>query len=306
MKKLKAGRHAIEVSNPDKIIFPKSKITKLELVEYYQRIAPFMLPFLKNRLISMLRFPDGITGEGFYQKDASPYFPDWIKRVAVPKSSGGKVQYVMCNNAETLVYLASQLVLTPHIWLSSVPKLDYPDRMIFDLDPSPGVDFTQIRWAAKELKAVLDKLGIPVFIMTTGSRGVHLVIPLKRVHTFEFTRTFAHDLAELLVHQYPKQLTLIMSKAKRGKRIFVDYLRNGFGATGAAPYAVRAHEGAPVATPVAWSELGTVTPQKYTIKTIFRRLKAKKDPWANLSKKACSLKAARKKLDVMRKNAGLP
>ena len=305
MKKLKVGRHIIEVSNPDKIIFPKSKITKLEFVEYYERIAPFMLPFLKNRPISMQRFPDGIDKKGFFQKDASPYFPAWIKRVAVPKSSGGDVQYVVCNNAETLVYLASQLVVTPHIWLSSVPKLDYPDRMIFDLDPSPGVDFAQIRWAAKELKAVLDELGIPVFIMTTGSRGVHLVIPLKRVHTFEFTRAFARDLAALLVYRYPKKLTLQMSIKKRGKRIFVDYLRNGFGATGAAPYAVRAHEGAPVATPIAWSELAAITPEKYTIKTIFRRLKAKKDSWATMSKKACSLKAARKQLDVMRKNAGL-
>jgi bifunctional non-homologous end joining protein LigD len=306
MKKLKVGNRIIEVSNPDKIIFPKSKISKLEFVEYYRRIAPFMLPFLKNRPISMQRFPDGIASDGFYQKDASPYFPSWIKRVEVPKANGGKVHYVICNNAETLVYLASQLVITPHLWLSSLPKLDCPDRMIFDLDPSPGVNFTQIRWAAKELKAMLDELGIPVFIMTTGSRGVHLVIPLKRIHTYDFVRSFAHDLAELLVHEYPKKLTLAMSKAKRGKRIFVDYLRNGFGATGAAPFSVRAHEGAPVATPFDWSELAAITPQKYTIKTIFRRLKTKKDPWANIAKKACSLKAARNKLDVMRKNAGLP
>lgn len=306
MKKLKVGNRIIEVSNPDKIIFPKSKITKLEFVEYYQRIAPFMLSFLKNRPISMQRFPDGIASEGFYQKDAAAYFPAWIKRVEVPKVSGGMVHYVVCNNAEILVYLASQLMITPHLWLSSLPKLHYPDRIIFDLDPSPGVDFAQIRWAAKELKAVLDEFGLPVFIMTTGSRGVHLVIPLKRVHTFEFARTFAHDLAELLVHQHPKQLTLEMSKAKRGKRIFVDYLRNGFGATGAAPYSVRALEGAPVATPFDWCELAAITPQKYTIKTIFRRLKAKKDPWANISKEACSLKVARMRLDEMRNNAGLP
>lgn len=304
-KKLKVGKRIIEISNPDKIIFPKSKITKLEFVEYYQRIAPYMLPYLKNRPISMKRYPDGITGEGFFQKDASPYFPSWIKRIAVPKESGGSVHYVLCNNVETLVYLASQLVLTPHIWLSTTPKLYYPDRIIFDLDPSPGVDFNEVKWAAKEFKVVLDELNIPVFIMTTGSRGVHLVIPLKRMHTFDFARSFAHDLAELLVQRYPKKLTLTMSKAKRGKRIFVDYLRNGFGATGAAPYSVRAHEGAPVATPFNWSELKTITPQKYTIKTIFRRLKAKKDPWATLSRKACSLKTARKKLHQMRKIAGL-
>ena len=126
MKKVKVGKHSIEISNPDKIIFPKSKITKLEFVEYYKRIAPKMLPYLKNRPISMKRYPDGIQGKGFFQKDASPYFPDWIKRTNVPKEGGGMVHYVVCNNAATLVYLAQQLMMTPHIWLSSLPKLKFP------------------------------------------------------------------------------------------------------------------------------------------------------------------------------------
>lgn len=303
--KIKVGKRTIEISNTDKIIFPKAKITKLEFVEYYQRIAPHMLPFMKNHPVSMQRFPDGITGKNFFQKDASSYFPDWIKRVAVSKEEGGKVHYVVCNDAATLVYLASQLVLTPHIWLSSIPKLNYPDRIIFDLDPSPGVTFADIRWAAMELKKLLEMLKLPTFIMTTGSRGVHVVVPLKKIHTFDFVRKFAHDLAELAVAQFPKKLTLQLPKSKRGKRIFVDYLRNGFGATGAAPYSVRAHEGAPVATPFDWDELGNITPQKYNIRNIFKRLSKVKNPWALFNKKACSLKTARKKLDQMRKDAGL-
>lgn len=295
---MKIGTRTIEISNPDKVIFPKSKITKLELIEYYARIAPVMLPYLKNRPISMQRFPNGIAGELFYQKDAPDYFPPYIKRVNVPKEDGGIVHYPVANNEAALVYLATQLMV-PHVWLSTAPKLKYPDRMIFDLDPSPGVTFADVRWAARELKKLLDELGLPAFIMTTGSRGVHVVIPLKRLHTFEFVRAFAHDIAQLLISHHPDRLTLQMAKAKRGKRIFVDYLRNGFGATGVAPYAVRPIENAPVATPFDWDELGAITSNSYTIRTIFKRLKAVRDPWKLFFTSACSLKKARKKLDFM-------
>lgn len=299
MKKIKVGNYSIEISNPDKLIFPKAKITKLEFVEYYQKIALYMLPYLKNRPVTMLRFPDGITKKGFYHKDAPPYFPDYIKRLSVSKKEGGVVHYPVCNNAASLVYLASQLTITPHLWLSTAPKLNYPDRIIFDLDPSAGVEFELIRWAAREIKKLLDQLKLPAFIMTTGSRGVHIIIPLKPIHTFDDTRAFAREIAQFLAHQYPQKLTIEISKKKRGKRIFIDYLRNSFGATGVAPYAVRAVEGAPVATPFDWHELSSITPQKYTIRTIFKRLSRKKDPWASLAKKACSIKSARKKLDQM-------
>ncbi len=295
MKKLKVGAHAIEISKEDKIIFPKSKITKLQLVEYYQKITPFMLPYLKNRPISMQRFPNGINGDVFYQKDAPDYFPSYIKRVIVPKEEGA-VHYPVANNEAALIYMATQLMV-PHVWLSTSPKLHYPDHMIFDLDPSPGVTFAMIRWAAQELKTLLDELDLPAYIMTTGSRGVHIWVPLKKKDRFDFVHQFAHDIAQVLVHQYPEKLTIEMSKKKRGKRIFVDYLRNGFGATGVAPYSVRIIENAPVAIPFDWKELPRITPQKYTIKNIFRRLKGKKDPWAGMMQKAVSLKVARKVLD---------
>jgi bifunctional non-homologous end joining protein LigD len=286
---IKVGTRTIELSNQDKILFPKSKITKGDLVTYYQKIAPYMVPHVKDRPLSMLRYPNGITHEGFYQKETPDYFPSWIKTVTIAKKEDGKTNYVMMNDAATLAYLANQGLITPHIWLSRAPKVNNPDRLIFDLDPSPGVGFDTIRWAARELKKKLEEKKLPVFIMTTGSRGVHVVVPLKRLHTFDQVKSFAHAIARELVTEFPSKLTLEMSKAKRGKRIFVDTLRNAFAQTGVAPYGVRAIEGAPVAAPIEWKELGSVTPQKFTIKNIFRRLKAKGDLWKNIEKDAVKL-----------------
>ena len=302
-RNIKVGRYIVTLTNEDKIIFPKSKITKRELIDYL-RIAPIMIPYMKNRPISMQRFVKGIGEEGFYQKDAGTYFPLWIKTKPIKKQEGGKVNYVVVNNAATLVYLTNQLSITNHIWLSRIDKLQYPDRMIFDLDPSKGVKFEQVRWTAKQLKELLDELTLPSFAMTTGSRGVHVVVPLKRIHNFEYTRTFANDVATLLAHRYPKKITVEVRKKKRGKRVFVDWLRNAFGQTGVAPYSVRAIERAPIATPIEWRELfDTVDSQSFTIKNIFNRIKQKKYPWRQINKSVCSLKQARKRLDNMLEDA---
>ncbi|HEB41946.1 MAG TPA: ATP-dependent DNA ligase [Candidatus Dependentiae bacterium] len=306
-RKIKCGRYTVTVTTENKILFPKAGITKGDLIRYYERIAPIMIPHLKNRPLMMHRFVHGITGEGFYQKDAPDYFPSWIAVAPIEKKEGGIVRYVLCNNAATLVYIANQLCITPHIWLSRVPKVDYPDRMIFDLDPSKGVSLSVIRWAAKKIKELLEKCGLTPFVMTTGSRGFHVVVSLKKIHTFDYTRTFARDLARLLVHRYPYKLTLEMRKDKRGKRIFVDTLRNAFAQTGVAPYGVRAKPGAPIATPIEWHELlkKGIKPQSYTIKNIFRRLSRKKDPWLSIDRAAVSLKQARKKLDILLQEEGL-
>jgi bifunctional non-homologous end joining protein LigD len=175
--------------------------------------------------------------------------------------------------------------------------------MIFDLDPSPRVDFKQVKWAAQQLKKVLESLQLPTFVMTTGSRGLHVVIPLKPVMLFDEVRHLAQAVAHHLVVQYPKKLTLEIRKNKRGKRIFVDTLRNAWSATAVAPYAVRAKEGAPIATPLMWQELsGLKSPQAYTIKNIFQRLSRKKDPWRDIQKKAVTLSNAIKKVDLLKKN----
>lgn len=286
----KVGKHNVEITHGEKILFPHSGITKNELVDYYERIAPTMVPYLKGRPLTMLRYVNGIAQEGFYQKDASSYFPTWIKKLAVKKKEKGAVNYVICDNAATLVYLANQVCLTPHIWLSRAPKIDFPDRMIFDLDPGTKTDFSVVRITAKKLKKILEAHGLAPFVMTTGSKGLHVVVPIKPKHDFDYVRAFARTIAEELVAEDTKRLTLEIRKAKRRGRLFVDILRNGFGQTGVAPYAVRAREGAPVATPLEWSELTSdMTPRRYTIKNIFKRLARKGDPWEHIDRYAVEL-----------------
>ena len=279
MSILTIDNHSIDLTHPQKILFPADGITKGELVAYYNRIAPIMIPYMQERLISMQRFPSGIDQEGFYQKDAGSYFPDWVTTKTVKKKEGGVVHYVMCNNATTLVYLANQLCITPHLWLSKVDALRYPDRMIFDLDPS-GTDFSLIIAAARALKKLLESHGLTPFVMTTGSRGLHVVVPLLPVRNFTYVRSFALSVAKELVHSDPHSFTLEMRKNKRQGRVFIDYLRNAYGATGVAPYAIRPLPGAPIATPLVWSEVKAgLSPQRYTLKNIFRRLSRRADPW---------------------------
>lgn len=299
--KINSGRYIVEITHPDKILFGKSGLTKTDLINYYQAIAPIMMPYLKDRPISMQRFPQGLADEGFFQKDASDYFPSWVTRVPVATQTKDVVNYVVIDKPATLIYLANQNCITPHTWLSKTDNLNKPDKMIFDLDPAKNLTFTAIQEVAQKLKKVLDDLELPTFCMLTGSRGAHIVVPLKRVHTFDEVREFAHDIASLLAKQFPKLITVDMQKAKRGKRIFIDWLRNGFGATAVAPYAVRAHENAPVAMPVTWQELlkRDMTSQKYTIKNAMKRISKVGDVWQGMNKYAVTLTKARKLLDKM-------
>jgi bifunctional non-homologous end joining protein LigD len=250
-----------------------------------------MLPHLAGRPLSMHRFPDGVGGKSFFQKDAPDYFPGWIHTEEVPKE-GGTVNHVVCDDAATLVYLAGQAVLTPHVWLSRVDDLDHPDRMIFDLDPpgdDPERDAAQVRRAARRVRGALEDLGLPTFLMTTGSKGFHVVVPLARRETFDQVRGFARTLARRLAEGDPERLTVEPRKAKRAGRVFLDYLRNGYAQTTVAPYAVRPRPGAPVATPVDWDELDGLDPRRYTVANLFRRLAQKEDPWAGIGDRATGL-----------------
>lgn len=289
--------HRIELTHLDKILFPKDNIIKNDVVAYYSKIATYMMPYIKNRPISMLRYPNGIDHEGFYQKNAGEYFPDWITLEPIKAETGKIVNYVIIDKKATLVYLANQLCLTPHIWLSKVDKLDYPDRMIFDLDPSGKTfDFNLIRATAFAFKKLLEHIGLIPYIMTTGSRGMHIVVPLKKTENFDTVRAFSYDLASYVQKHDPKNLTLEIRKNKRGKKIFLDYLRNSYTATSVAPYAIRAKNGAPVATPIDWKEVEdpNLVSTRYTIFTVFDRLKKKGDPWKDISKNARSLGKAMK------------
>lgn len=298
-KEIQVGSRTIEISKSEKLIYPDDGITKANLAEYYFKIAEIMLPHTRERPLSMQRFPDGIAESGFYEKQIPDYFPNWISRAEVEvKEEGETQQQVLCNNSATLVYLANQACITPHIWLSRVDDLNFPDKMIFDLDP-PGDDFEPVRFAARALRKILEEVGINPFLMTTGSRGLHVVAPLNRSTNFETTRNYAHKLVNALAKREPDKLTTETRKNQRQGRLFLDYLRNAYGQTSVPPYALRPIPGCPVATPIEWEELDDtdLDSQTYTIKNIFRRLAQKEDPWKEIYSHAISLESHFGKLD---------
>jgi bifunctional non-homologous end joining protein LigD len=283
------------------VIFPDEEITQGDLIDIYRRLADKMLPHLEGRPLTMQRFPDGIQNEGFYQRKAPDYFPDWITRVSVEVGEDGEQQpEVICDSEATLVYLVDQGLVTPHAWLSRADRLHYPDRLIFDLD-RPDSDFEPVRVAAELLHDLLDDLGLVPYVMTTGSRGAHVVVPLDRSADFDTVRRFAHDVSRLLAQREPDRLTVQVRKDERGGRLFLDYLRNAYGQNSVAPYGVRAKVGAPVATPLDWGELSgaALHSQSYTVKNIFRRLGQKEDPFRALGEDARALSEPRKRLDDM-------
>jgi len=299
MTSLTFGRYTVEVSNADKLLFPESGFSKIRLIEYYQQVAEAMLPHLRDRPLMMHRFPDGIQQEGFYQKQIGDYFPDWIDRIEVPKQ-GGTITHVVCNNTATLVYLTNQACITPHVWLSRTDRLQHPDCLIFDLDPPDG-EFEPVRFAAYKLRELLDELGMPSHVATTGSRGLHVAIPLDRSADFDEVRSLARDLAGVLAKREPQRLTIEVRKDKRAGQLFLDVGRNAYAQTAVAPYAVRALPGAPVATPLDWDELNDsqLHAQTYTLENLPRRLAQKTDPWSGLQRHAVSLTKARERLDTI-------
>ena len=297
--KIRMGAYTIELTNPDKALFPDDDITKSDLIDYYRRIAMTMLPYMRERPVVMHRFIQGIKGEGFYQREAGDYFPHWIRRT-VMKKQDGSTSYVVCNNAATLVYLAEQDCITPHVWLSRIDRPDNPDLMIFDLDPSHD-SFEPVRHAAYSLRVLLSELGLAVFVKTTGSRGLHVEVPLDRKAGFDYVRIFSADVAGLLAKREPEHLTAEQRKDKRHGRVYIDTMRNSYAQIAVAPYATRALPGAPVATPIDWQELKDphLHAQSYNIKNIFIRLEHKENPWQGMWQHARSLNEPRQKLDTL-------
>jgi bifunctional non-homologous end joining protein LigD len=273
----------VNISSKDKVMFPGG-ITKLELADHYERVGDVMVPHVRDRPLTMHVFPKGIDAGGIYIKQAPKHFPAWIKRVTVAKR-GGTVDHALANRTDTLVYLAGQNVITPHIWLSRADALEKPDRLIFDFDPEHE-RFAEVRAAARTLGDVLRDLGLAPHAMTSGSRGIHVTVPLRRTRTFDEVRAFADAIGDRLVEQDPKRLTREWSKAKRGDRIYVDTGRNAYAQHAVAPYAVRAKPKAPVATPLHWDELDdrTLRPDSWTLRTIGERLAGEGDAWAGIAK----------------------
>jgi bifunctional non-homologous end joining protein LigD len=294
---LKIGSRTIKITHPDKVIFPDDGITKQEFVDYHRRIAGYMVPHLKGRPAVMFRVFGDIREPGHYQQEIMPSAPEWIPRVTV-KKEGGTVTHVTCDNSATLVYLAGQDCITLHTWLSRKDKLEYPDQMIFDLDP-PGDDFEPVRWGGFYLKRLLDDLGLISFIKTTGSHGLHIVVPLDRNESFEFVRSFAQQVAAIMVRREPQRFTLEQRKDKRQGRLFVDILRNAYGHIAVAPYAVRVLQGAPVAAPLFWEELKEpgLNSRRYTIRNVIEHLESAGDPWLAVKHTTQSLSEHRARLN---------
>ena len=288
---------AVEVSRPDKPLFPCG-ITKGDLARYYRAVASAMLHHLAQRPLNLERYPDGIDGRRIIQQRAGAHFPDWIARVTVPKA-GGTVTHIVASDVATLVYLADQACITLHAWLSRADRLDRPDRLIFDLDPSDQRT-GDVRGAARDLGGLLREIGLEPFAMATGSRGYHLTVPLQRRADFGTVRSFARDVARVAVARDPR-LTIEQRKAARRGRILLDVMRNTYAHTAVAPYAVRARHHAPVAAPLRWDELSnpSTRPDAWTLRTVPRRLEQNGDPWRDIRSFARTLVAPRRRLKAL-------
>lgn len=291
-EEIKVGNRTIAVSRRDKVLFPDDGITKGDLVEFYAAVAPKMVPYTRDRPLTLERYPDGLKGERIFQKNASKYFPDWIPRGEVRKKDGA-VTHVLANDAATLAYLANQAVITHHVWLSTMKQLHKPDQLIFDLDPS-GEDFDQVRETALGLRDLLADLGLVPFVKTTGSRGLHVVVPLRPSEGYEGVYGFARGVAERMIAEEPDVLTLEFMKAKRKGRIYFDIDRNAYAQTAVAPFSVRPLKGAPVAVTLDWSEveIKRLRPNGFSMQEALSR----DDAWEGFRRSARSVGPAARRL----------
>ncbi|MFF8942913.1 non-homologous end-joining DNA ligase [Streptomyces sp. NPDC014864] len=320
---VRAGRRTVTVHRPDKVLFPGDgngegdgegsisgggerggrtgearEYTKADLVDYYRSVAPFLLPHLRGRPLMLERHPDGLGGPTFMQKNTPEHYPDWITRTEVAKE-GGTVVHTVCDDTATLVYLADQACLTLHRWLSRSGRAERPDRMVFDLDPA-GDDFAPVREAARQVTELLDRLRLPAALMTTGSRGLHVVVPLDGRDDFDTVRDFARDVAEVLAADSPDRLTTAVRKQERGGRLYLDVQRNAYAQTAVAPFTVRALPGAPVAVPISRDQLDDpdLGPRRWTVENAVDQARAR--PWAGLMSRGRALGPARRRLDALR------
>jgi bifunctional non-homologous end joining protein LigD len=279
----------VVITHPDKVLFPDRGITKGELAAYYEMIGSVMLPHIVGRPVTMERYPAGIGQKGFLQKDVSKGYPPWLQRVEVPKKDG-LVHYPIVTDERSLLWLVNQNSITPHVWISRAPELHHPDICVFDLDPS-AQDAVMLRDAALSVRDLLKELGLPSWVKTSGSKGFHIAVPIDGKTDMDYVARFAHGVGTLLVKRDPKNLTQEFHKADRGRRILVDTGRNGWSATHAAVYAVRAKPGAPVSAPCTWEELesGTIGPQSLTLRDMTARIASVGDLWSGMRRRRRSL-----------------
>ena len=294
------------ITHPEKVIFPDDGITKGDLAAYYEAMAPVMLPYLRGRPVTMERYPAGIGKKGFWQKDVSKGFPAWLQRVEIPKKNG-IVHHPVITDTRSLLWITNQNTVTQHIWTSRLPQLEYPDLCVFDLDPSKD-DAAAVRAAAIGLRDLLSELALPSWIKTTGSKGFHIVVPIDGKTHMGMVARFANSVGALFVSLAADRLTQEFSKADRRGRIYVDTGRNGYSATFAAAYTVRAKRGAPVSAPCTWEEVerGEVNPGTFTLRNMPDRLEKVGDVWAGMRRSGRSLKRPIEKLRRLQGRARIP
>jgi bifunctional non-homologous end joining protein LigD len=283
----------VRLTHPDKVLYPQDDVTKLDLAHYYEHIADWMLPHLENRLLSLVRCPSGIDHQCFFQKHPAKGTSDRFRRFKIREKNETE-EYITVDDLQGLLELVQISVLEIHVWGSRADEFEKPDRLIFDLDPDPAVEWPQVVAAAKEVRLLLEDLGLASFVKTTGGKGLHVVVPVRRRLEWPETKAFCRSVAEFLVAAAPDRYIATMSKAARTSKIFVDYLRNDRGATSIAAYSTRAKRGAPVSVPLSWDELsGRIHSDHFNIHNLPARLaKLKKDPWAEIDDVRQSITAA--------------
>ncbi len=274
------GKQEVKLTNQNKIYFPKDDVTKGDLIDYYQKMSRYILPHIKNRPQSMNRFPNGIDGMSFYQKDASDNIPDWVETHAVHSDSGDKfIDYIICNDKATMAYMNNLGCIEFNVWTSQIQTIDKPDYLVLDLDPSENNSFEDVIETAQMVKTIIDKGKVEGYCKTSGSSGIHIYIPMGAKYEFEQVKNFAHVLMQLVQQKLPEITTLERALQKRDKnKIYLDYLQNRRGQTLASVYSVRPKNGAPVSMPIEWSELKSgLKPTDFNIENALERVKKKGD-----------------------------
>jgi bifunctional non-homologous end joining protein LigD len=286
------------LTNLYKVFWPKERLTKKDLIRYYWRMSDWILPYLKDRPQSLHRHPDGIAGESFFQKDMGDTAPDWASTIRIREENGKEDNYLLCQDTDTLIYMANLGCIEINVWNSVASRLDKPDYAVFDFDPVE-VPFSRVVEAVLATKEVLDEIGAPAFCKTSGSKGMHIYVPIKPVYSYEQAMNFAHLINMVVEQRLPRTVSLERMPGKRRGLVYLDYLQNRHGATMAAPYSLRPREGATVSTPLNWSEINSkLDPGDFNIRTVPKRIEKKGDPWKDLFKRRLDLAKAIKKFPL--------
>jgi bifunctional non-homologous end joining protein LigD len=253
---IRVGNRNLTVSNLDKILYPGNKFTKAQVIEYYVKAGPFLLPHFKNRPVTLVRFPDGVSGKSFFEKDAPKFKLDWIKTFPVPRMKGGVINYIVINDLPTLAWVANLAALELHPFLHRAPRIGSPTHLVFDLDPGEGVTILTCIQVASLVRTMLDKVELKCFPKVSGSKGIQIYVPLNKTTTYSETNTFAHTVADLLAREHPKLIVSQMAKILRRQKVFIDWSQNTQTKTTIGVYSLRAKSERPfVSMPVTWEAL---------------------------------------------------